>query len=574
MSNFNLKAFRVLLAVLLSFGLQQLSLGVIAAEESTSATITVYKDARDPSFSGGVTPSMINTTVKLASYLDKAFDKENGSEGVCTENSGSLICNIASTKNVELNMTCSEEAPGKSLACHIGGPERPLYSIGCGLNDKESEASCTIRQDAGEAKRLIDGLGIANGNVNRLANTFMSCLQGSFGSAEASCGELASALNADDKNRAIDILNALAPLNPEVTSDLARDNLRNSTSVVLSRLGQIRTDTTIASNVRSQMFLANNEWLHAGTRLAANDSLASDVTPGTISTSISDFGKLGFFINVNATDGKYKNGSLSSSSDFTSTMLTLGFDYRVRDDLVTGLAFNLGQSKTKYKSTVKGELQADNYSFIVYNSFYKHNWYFDSSLTIGGDTYNQKRDPLGINNSFDAEYHSMQYSLSFAVGYDFYVQGFGLTPFMQLDVGQLHIDGYTEKEKQLNCIGNCGVALAMDKQKRDIGSFNVGGRFRYIFTTSKGVFIPNLTLTAVSDFKNDAQVVTGRFIGLNRASGFEIMSEKSDSDYFIVATGFSMQLKNGNSGFFNLESLQGYDNLDQMRVTLGWRWEL
>lgn len=558
MKRVNQKMLRVLTAVVLMLGLQQFPLDAVAAQVTT---ITVYGDETPPRVEGNVTLSMIETATSIIN---------NFADGPLS---------ISNSEDVQLNMQCLfEDSSQTSLHCGLeierGGETFAPYTIDCTQDGTSNIAGqCTITHDDEMFKEIMQGVqGVNNSNLSGIGASFLSCLQGATGSAQARCAELIDALNDSVDGRVVQILNSLAPLNPEATSDLGRDNLRNTTSVVLSRLGQIRTNTTMASNVSTQMFFANNEWLSAGTRLAANDSLASDVTPGTISTSISDFGKLGFFINLNATDGKYRGGSLSSNSNFTSTMLTLGFDYRVRDDLVTGLAFNVGQSKTKYKSTVKGKLDADSFSFIIYNSFYKDSWYFDSSLTIGGDTFKQERSPLGFANRYDAEFHSMQYNLSLAAGYDFYVQGFGLTPFVQLDVGQLHIDGYKEKD---NCVGGCGVALAMDKQKRDIGSLNIGGRFRYIATTSKGVFIPSLTLTGVNDFQNDAQVVTGRFIGLNsNTNGFAIMSEKSDSDYFIIAAGFSMQLKNGNSGFFNLESLQGYDNLDQMRVTLGWRWEL
>src|SRR5690554_327224 len=484
MTGVSKKWLRTFGAVFVLLSLQQLSVNAIAG---STVIVTVGEDGEVTS-AGSVTLSMINVTTKLLGYFG-----DNPEVCYQGEERNGVVCNIANTDNVKLEMGC--EIGDSSLDCALEvnreGQEIPLrpYEISC-EKDEAGGGSCTITSDDEGVSEIIDGMAITNSNIANIANSFLSCFQGAVGSAEATCSALFNALNENNDEKAIQILNSLVPLNPEVTADLARDNLRNTTSVVLSRLGQIRTNTTMASNVSTQLFFVNNQWLQSGARLAANDSLASDVTPGTVSTSISDFGKLGFFINLNATDGKYKDGSLSSKSDFSSTLLTLGFDYRVRDDLVTGLAFNVGQSKTKYKATVNGTMDAENYSLIVYNSYYKSNWYFDSSLTLGGDTYKQKRDP-GLGNSFEAEYHSRQYNISLAGGYDFYVQGFGLTPFMQLDFGQLHVDGYTEKAK--NSSGG-GAPLAISKHKRDIGSFSAGGRFRYIFTTSKGVFIPNLSL--------------------------------------------------------------------------------
>lgn len=521
-----------------------------------------------PYSEGEITPSMIRTAQTIAGFMTSPDSAAN-----C--NVDDNTCNISNNPEAPIILTCSDNG-GDMMRCYMpSNTYEPPFAVDCqlhqGQQSGDEEVLCTITSNRTAASEMLPEYGLQN-NFGSVANTFLNCMYGSFGGAEAMCSQVINALNNGDTDLAISLLQSLAPLNPETAGNLTRDGMRNGNNVVLNRIAQLRNGTASNPAPKQSLYFTANQWLEAGARIAADNSIANDATPTSVSTNISDFGKLGIFINLNSTDGRYKDGSLASRSDFNSNMLTLGVDYRVRDDLVTGLAFNIGQSKTKYKSDVNGELTAESYSFIVYNSFYKNNWYFDTAITFGGDSYEQVRDPVILANSFDAAFNSMQYNLSATAGYDFVINAFSIAPFVQLNIGRVEVDGYNEKARDPFA---AGVALSMDDQSRDIGMLNAGAHFRYVFTTNHGVFIPVLTLSAINDFENDAQVVTGRFIGITDPNAvFSIRSEESDSSYFIVGAGLSFQLKNGNAGFINLESVQGYSNLEQTRFTFGWRWEL
>ena len=355
--------------------------------------------------------------------------------------------------------------------------------------------------------------------------------------------------------------------------DMSHASQRGAAGAIQQRLTRLRSGNTLAGDVQTRLFLADNQWLEAGTLLAAADNTATDAAPARLEVdrNISDFGRLGLFVNASVIDGRYDAGSLSGRNDSESATVTIGVDYRFGDNLVAGLAGNFGQSKVEYKTTVAGELEADNYALIGYTSWYRNNWYVDGALTLGVDHYEQLRDPA-VNNSFESKYKGSQYDLSGTVGYEFVINRFNVSPHIKLSAGRLDTDAYSEKETNP---GGGGAALSIDKQKRDTGSISAGSHFRYVFTTSRGVFIPLLTLTAVHDYETEAQQVTGRFTNLAAStSSFQIDTEETDSTYYVIAAGCTFQLKNGNAGFVNLETLEGYDNLDQQRLTLGWRWEL
>ncbi|HEY9033315.1 MAG TPA: autotransporter outer membrane beta-barrel domain-containing protein [Pseudomonadales bacterium] len=564
----------------------------LTSHAAHAALVTVDIGCSDPlsaescSTSAPVTDPMLGFARDL---MQASTDLASITDSRCTYNpdpldplSDTLTCNIGSlSEPVTMQCRYADGLPAE------GSVNILANGVLCQLDNAESAFqmfctgnSCTLATNndafAERLEQNVAGETRINRNILAVASSFLSCANGdTFGSTDNdTCRQLINALQTGDNALAAALIKALQPLNPETAGNMSSGQLRGTASAIQQRLTRLRSGNTMASNTETRLYLANNQWLEAGTRLAANDFSGNDAAPASasIDSSISEFGRLGLFVNVSAIHGNYNAGSIAGKSDSSAAIMTLGIDYRFSDSLVTGVALNVGQSKVEYTSDVSGEVEADNYSLAIYNSYYRNSWYLDTALTLGVDSYEQLRDPAIFNNSFKSEYDGQQYSLAATLGHEFAINAFNIAPFAQLTIGRMDIDAIEETETNS---GGGGAAMAIDEQNQDIGSLQVGSHLRYVVNTRRGVFIPVLTVSAVNDFEDDVQVVTGRFIGFNSNSGnFSIKTEKPDTSYLVLAAGFSFQLKNGNAGFVNIETLEGYDNLDQQRLTLGWRWEL
>jgi len=108
--------------------------------------------------------------------------------------------------------------------------------------------------------------------------------------------------------------------------------------------------------------------------------------------------------------------------------------------------------------------------------------------------------------------------------------------------------------------------------QRDLLTASAGADVRYTMSTAWGVLVPYLTLEWINELDDDSSVVTGRFTG-NLASddGFSLANDEIDTSYAQIGIGTTWQLAGGQGGFFDIKSLQGYDNVDQWQVTAGWR---
>lgn len=562
-------------------GLKILSLALILffCQQSMAAITDVTltcPDLDDP-LSCELTSSNGNVQLPTLSMLSFATDLiettiKSGvvpTESSCSGSGSNFTCNIG-TEDYPLNMGCSYDKTTNSVDCRLEeSPE--TFSIGCNSNDVTN--SCYLKSNS---DTLFDQLpkNQMSANISALAESILSCANfNTFGNFKNTCDKLMSLILSGDTTEAIAIIEKLQPINPDASVDLSKNNLRQAFHTVQGRLSRLRSGINIADNVQTQQYFVNQEWHEAGTLFAQNTTSTNDATKSVVADrNISEYGKLGFFINVALINADEKKGiELDTESD--SQVFTLGIDYRFADNLIGGLAFNINQSKTDVDNQATlGKLEADGYSFLVYGSFYQDNWFIDASITQGGDRYEQTREPNGVVDVYESNFNSKQSSFSVSGGYDFHIQAFSITPFAQYTIGSITIDGY--KEKLLNGNGQPGASIEIDEQDNDIGTFNIGSHFRYIVNTSKGVFIPSISLTLVNDFEDDAQMVSGRFVG-NYAinGGFSLQTNKIDSSYMIVGLGISAQFKNGNAGFLSFETIEGYDNLDQQRITAGWRFE-
>ena len=484
----------------------------------------------------------------------------------------------------QVTFGCNYDPQTQSMDCGLAnfqGGISDAVTIGC--NGQTN--TCTFTTDSSKfidllPPAVIDQLPV---NLAALVNSFLSCAsQNTFGNLSTICSSVLSMIQSGNVVQAIQTIAAMQPLNPDASFDMANLHVRQAFNTIQERLSRLRNGIPAIPNATTR-YRTNSQWYEAGTLLADAETTATDAAPVATETptmvsvdkNISEYGNLGFFINMALINAE-QDGDVELHSDSDASILTLGIDYRFTDNMIGGVAFNINQSDTRFEgsSATKGELESDGYSALLYSSFYYGDWFFDSSLTLGGDEYEQLREPTLLGNSYESRFHGDQQSLSLSSGYDIHIGALNMTPYAQLVKGKVSIDGY--RETATNPGGpNTGATLQIDEQENDIGTLSLGSHFRWIFTTDSGVFVPVVSIAANKDLEDDAQVITGRFVGnTTLGGGFQMETNEVDTSYLVIGLGLSFQLKNGNAGFFNLETLEGYDNLDQQRITAGWRWEI
>jgi outer membrane autotransporter protein len=506
-------------------------------------------------------------------------------------------CNLGTTEN-PANLTCSS-----SLSCYTESYSGPLDDIGfngycyagqtgeaecsfsvynteaCG-NDASTEALCQSLIP----NQTLCGLNLAGCDVKKLTprevfgNTVSNACDDPANSASELCIYY-SGLNPDDKEAAIA---AITPEKLDAAADITSDNFKQLFNYISSHLNNLRQGLggggTASVQATEPSYYSNLQWLSAHEKLAANETGSmTDSSPANAEAviNISQDGRMSMYLNASYLKAKQATTAFEAGSDSDIITITVGTDYRLTPETIIGMAFSVADGRTDYGDK-ESRLDSQNYNLTAYGSYYLQQWWFDGSLVYGFNNYKQKRDiactSVGcsdLTNTYKADYDGATYGASLGGGYDFILQAFTISPFIQWNGGTVKTDDY--KEKAINT-GVPTALLNMDEQSRDFSTLSAGSYFRYVINSKKGVFMPNLRIMLNHDFKDGVQTISGNIVDLEN-SDFTVNANARDNDYLTIGLGVNMQLPNGNAGFIDVETVEAYENLDQYKFTAGWRWE-
>lgn len=535
--------------------------------------------------------SILDLSADLLAVIGKDLNNDYSSPASdCSIIGGEISCKLGA---FDIDMGCSVATDSnnkRSVSCALKtNPDAPaapevFFEVGC----NQADGICQVRSDGSILSDLIKSqipAGNKGNNLSEIADSLLSCVsRNTFAGFQNICDKIVSSLQEPEGvAQVLAFIEKIQPVNPDASADTSVATIKQALTNLGQRLNNIRSGGMASNNTQpTNNYYDGQQWFQAGDILASNNNVANDATTIHASSNISDYGRLSMFINGAAIRSDQSADGVESGSKTDSTVLTMGFDYRFTNQLVAGLAFNIGQSATKFTVAgfKKGTLDTDTHTVTLFGTYYTNNWFFDGSVSMGGDDYEQERNYkcLNVGNGCivvgegvaEATYHSSQTTLSLGSGYNWTYKSLNITPYAQYMLGAVKVDQYSERSKD-----SAILSIQIDEQTKDISTLNLGANFQYIINTEKGVVIPLLSVQLVNEFEDETQFVTGRFVGNKSNSGeFSLATNEVDSSYSIIGAGCTLQLKNGQAGFINIQKTAGYENIDQTRFTVGWRWEI
>jgi uncharacterized protein YhjY with autotransporter beta-barrel domain len=297
----------------------------------------------------------------------------------------------------------------------------------------------------------------------------------------------------------------------------------------------------------------------------------------------------GFFINGTLRRGSQDTTINETGFDFRSNGVTAGADYRLRDDLVLGLAFGHSNGNTVFTDGT-GRLDSRGNSVSLYGTYYGEAIYVDVIGTFGHVSYDTARTTsfsidqnstttptnclagdcsIGTTGSTGAR----QLALATNVGYGFHYRGLTFGPDAALDYTRINVNGFAENDPSQS-----GMALAFANQTGDSLLMKAGGHLSYALNTRFAVILPEARAHYIHEFKDDQRAVTVHFVddpSVETSSGpvsnFVIFTDRPARGYFDWATGVSAQFPYGISAFADYSAVAGEGNIQSREFTFGVR---
>lgn len=371
-------------------------------------------------------------------------------------------------------------------------------------------------------------------------------------------------------------------------------------------LGQITADQASAPVNASQISVLN-QMRNVGTRLAAlrsgaagfsarglsinldgqslpagqiADALVRDIlgrTGGAAGDGLT-FGPWGFFVNGTINSGSKDATENVAGFDYDAWSVTLGADYRFRDNLVAGAALGYSKNDTDLDAN-GGNLDSDGFTLTLYGTYYlESGLYLDGAVGYSWNDFEQRRNirydigSVRVDQSAKSDFDGSQWSASFGGGYSFSRGALSFGPTARLEYVETKVDGFQERMSNPTADGG-GWATRIDDQ--DVSSFTsqIGAEVSYAVSTSWGLLIPNLQVQWVHEFEDGSENVVGHFVQDTSRTKFSLPTDSFDPDYFNLQLGLSAQFANGRSGFLYYRKLVGYSDLDAYTIGAGVRME-
>jgi len=542
------------------------------ARPAAAAQITVNcTDTSNPqtcSVAGGA------VSESLSNVVDDVLASINNSEetGACVRNGNSAQCAVG-----QQTLDCTIANDEQSASCRLGGLPQEFFSVDC--NRADGGGTCSFSSNEAAIKEslvpVLGERGAAFATQLLTACTLRSGTDAYLRDCESFLGALAS----EDVTAVARTLDAIIPVNADITLDNTALQLTMQLNGVRSRLSRLRHGQR-GADLQGLTFFDGLQWVSAGTLLASNNDRVSDVSPPQ--STIGDDERLGIFVDGSIGNTERDSTNNEGKADTDLQLLTLGIDYRLSAQWIAGVAYSASFSNTDYGSdsagNKRGDLDSDGYLLIGYGTWYRGDAYIEASLAYGADRFDQNRHARCqsgcvqvFDQEFESKFHGTQLAATLGGGYEWRIDAFGVTPWLQLASTHLDVDGYRETPDAPEAAG-AGYALTIDDMKRDLLTASVGADLRYTVSTSWGVVVPYLTVEWINELDDDDSVVTGRFTGnLVASDGFSLANDAIDTSYAQVSIGTTWQLASGQGGYVDIKSLQGYDNVDQWQVTAGWR---
>ena len=301
----------------------------------------------------------------------------------------------------------------------------------------------------------------------------------------------------------------------------------------------------------------------------------------------------GVFANGEYAFGEKKHGGsdLNVASgerkfDFNSTGVTLGADYRFPSEkYFAGAALGYKKFDADF-TTQEGETNNKGYNLSFYGTYLiSDKSYLDALVSFGRNQIDSRRP---VNNDGTGGIVDMstfaignpganEVALSIGGGYEFNQGEWTMSPYGRVDYTHGTIDAYTERASHPSATSSM---FRINEQNIDSLTSTVGIKATRVISTSSGVFRPHASIEWKHEFKDRSAIsgsstyLSGTGSGLGVSGNFsEENTDGIDKDYFNATVGVSVVFPKGRSGYLNLESRFGDDQIKDTAVKAGFRWE-
>lgn len=268
-------------------------------------------------------------------------------------------------------------------------------------------------------------------------------------------------------------------------------------------------------------------------------------------------------------DSSHDASMLEDAYESQSRGFTASADYRITDKFIAGAAFGSDHASMDIADK-GGRIDSKGYKLMAYASYYmSEKAYLETVWSAHKNRLVATRniDYLVAGNARSAvatsEADNGIVSVGLGTGYEAYSkQGLRLNLSANVDVLKASFDAYSER-------GAGDKALLLSKRETTTPIYTLNGQLNYALRFSGGVLIPEMDLSWVHEFDDEAATIEASFRDDPRHATFRLSGEAPDTDYYLMQLGANYIIGGGTTGYFYYNTSLGRRGYSQYMLNLG-----
>ena len=273
----------------------------------------------------------------------------------------------------------------------------------------------------------------------------------------------------------------------------------------------------------------------------------------------------GLFADGGAAFGSQNSSTSQTGYNFTLGGLTLGADYRLRDNLLLGLATGYSNTSSSFSGS-GGSINAHAIPFNAYAAYFPGSLYAYGSLGYALNLFDLKRGLSfgSIARTASSSTTGNQFNLYGETGYDLRLSRFILTPSVTLGYSALWIGGFTEQ-------GAGSLNLKVASQSADSLQTGLGGRLTVPLEVGSVKLAPQGYAFYQHEFSQGSRNLNANLS--QGSSTFTFQTDAAKRNFAVVGANVTVGIKKNLYAQVNYNAEVGRSNSTVQYVNAGLRYE-
>jgi len=262
--------------------------------------------------------------------------------------------------------------------------------------------------------------------------------------------------------------------------------------------------------------------------------------------------------------GTQKSTVNQTGFNFTIAGFTAGADYRVKGDLLVGLATGYSHTGASFRGS-GGAVENNTWPITAYAAYLPGSIYAYGSLGYALNLFRLERNLSwsGLSRATTASPVGHQFNAYGEAGYDLKTGSLVLTPLVSLAYSKLWVNGFTET-------GAGSLNLNVDAQQADSLQTGVGARIAAPMRRNGVTVTPQAYATYQHEFSDTSRGLDAR---LSQGGTFAFQSENLGQDFAVLGASATLMSPKNFSLYLDYNTELGRENYTAHNLTAGVRFE-